>query len=200
MRRIILLITLILTVAGRPAEALTIRDIVELSKAGLGEDVLLALIEVDRQVFAIDRDTIRSLKQSGVSERVIVAMIRSGRALEAAPAVADVPQAREPEPSRLEPAPQVVVIDHEPRVEVREVPVPVYVMPYRTRSTYVTRGHGTTLSTAPNTGSAYYVGQVPQPVARPTPPEYWGWGGKLRPDAWKTPEPERRGHRDRREQ
>ena len=32
--------------AGR-AEALSVRDVIELSKAGLGEEVLLALIEVD---------------------------------------------------------------------------------------------------------------------------------------------------------
>ena len=35
------------------AEALTIRDVIELTRAGLGEEVLLALIEVDRGVYAI---------------------------------------------------------------------------------------------------------------------------------------------------
>ena len=41
--------------------------------------VLLALIEVDRSVFTIDTPTLKKLKEAGVSETVIVALIRSGR-------------------------------------------------------------------------------------------------------------------------
>src|SRR5204863_6365215 len=61
------------------ADALTVRDIVELTRAGLGEEVLLALIEIDRSIFPIDAASIKQLKVDGVSERVIVAMVRSGR-------------------------------------------------------------------------------------------------------------------------
>src|SRR5690242_19424607 len=64
--------------AGR-AEALSVRDVIELSKAGLGEEVLLALIEVDPSIFAIDAATLKQLKSAGVPDRVIVAMIKSGR-------------------------------------------------------------------------------------------------------------------------
>ena len=69
---------LVLGGAGR-AEALNIRDIIELSKAGLSDQVLIALIEVDRGVFSVDTDTLKKLKNEGVSDPVIVAMIRSGR-------------------------------------------------------------------------------------------------------------------------
>ena len=201
MRRWLLLLVLLLPVSASRADALTIRDIVELTKAGLGEDVLMALIEVDRTVFAIDRETITSLKQAGVSERIIVAMIRSGRAPE--PASVPEPSLRAAEPARAEPVPQVIVVDREPRVEIREVPVPVYMTPiYRTRGAYgptrydtVPRLYGTT----PNTGSPYYVGQVPPPTPPPAPPQYWGWGGQLRPDAWKPAEPARGGRADRRD-
>ena len=61
MRRFALIAIAILGLAAR-AEALTIRDIIELSRSGLGEDVLLALIEVDRGIYGIDTDTLKSLK------------------------------------------------------------------------------------------------------------------------------------------
>ena len=70
-------------------QRLTVRDVVELTRAGLGEEVLLALIEVDRSIFPIDAATIKELKSSGVSERVILAMVRSGR--EVAPVEQPVP-------------------------------------------------------------------------------------------------------------
>src|SRR4030095_3199879 len=79
LRRILFAGLTVLALSAGRAEAVTIRDIIELSKAGLSASVLLALIEVDRTVFAIDTATIRKLKDSGVSDAVIVAMIRSGR-------------------------------------------------------------------------------------------------------------------------
>src|SRR5262245_55745590 len=124
MRRITLLfaVPLICLLASR-ADALTFRDVIELTHAGLGEDVLLALIDVDRSVFPIDAASIKRLKEEGVSERVILAMVRSGR--EVPPSQDQVP-VDSPAPSA--PAPQVVVIDH-PAPAVREVPaaVPVYI-------------------------------------------------------------------------
>ncbi len=41
---------------GCRAEAITLTEIMELTRAGLSEEVLLALIEVDQRVFAIDPD------------------------------------------------------------------------------------------------------------------------------------------------
>src|SRR5687768_4478144 len=106
MRRAAILALLILGFV--PAvEALTIKDLLELSRAGLGEEVLLALIEVDGGVYAIDTTTLKSLKEAGVSERVIVALVRSGRERiipDPAPVMLPVD---EPEPR-----PQVVVMEH----------------------------------------------------------------------------------------
>src|SRR5688500_11588270 len=79
MRRVLPLLIFTLALAAGRAEALTIRDIIELSRAGLGEDILLALIDVDRRVFPVDTDTIKQLKLAGVPERVILAVVRSGR-------------------------------------------------------------------------------------------------------------------------
>ena len=79
LRRTAFALLAVLALAAGRADAVTLRDVIELSKAGLSDQVLLALIEVDRGVFAIDTPTLKELKQAGVSDAVIVAMIRSGR-------------------------------------------------------------------------------------------------------------------------
>ena len=125
MRRLVLLILLMTAVGAARAEAITVREIIELSKTGLSDEVLLALIDIERKVFPVDSETVKLLKDAGVSERVILAMIRSGRARgpEAEPAVV---ASREAAPA---PQPQVVVIEHRDQPYVGEVgvPVPVYV-------------------------------------------------------------------------
>ena len=182
-RRIAVLLLASIPLFPLAAHALTLRDIVELSKAGLSDDVLLALIEVDRPVFTLDSETIRSLKGQGVSERVMIAMIRSGRTPSPEPAAAAVA----PEPVPATP-PVVIVEHHEPRVEIREVavPVPIYV-PVTTGRRRDLHERNTVRSVS--AGSPYYAGQVPLPEPpRRKEPVYWGWGGKLRPDAWKPAE------------
>lgn len=87
---------LLLALSGARAEAVTVRDIVELTRAGLSDEVLLALIETDATIFALDAQQIVDLRAAGVSEQVIVAMLQSGRR-----------QAPEP-PARPEPAPAPV--------------------------------------------------------------------------------------------
>ena len=131
MRRLALLCALVMTVGASRAEAITVTDIIELSKTGLSDEVLLALIEIESKVFPVDPDTVKALKSAGVSERVITAMVRHGRSkpLEPPPSAPVAP----PEPAPA-PPPQVVVIDHhdDDVRSVREVPVavPVYVPVY----------------------------------------------------------------------
>jgi hypothetical protein len=191
MHRLLPILLLLLPLSAAPAEAVTVRDLIELTRAGLSDDVLLALIEVDRGVFAIDTDTLKTLKKAGVSERVIVALVRSGRmplpVQETLPIESDVPQ---PEP------PQVVVIDHHEPERIREVPVPIYIP-------VETRGHFSRRRVLEHPVSDFRVLQhpvsdfIPFSGGRPvrasdhpsqvpkTEPVYWGFGGKLRPDAWK---------------
>src|SRR3954465_9389836 len=99
------------------ASALTVRDIVELSRAGLGEETLLALIEVDPSVFPIDTATLKSLKAAGVSERVIVAMVRSARVQPQAPSSDYGPQTQLP----AQPVEPQVVVVHDAAPTVQEV-------------------------------------------------------------------------------
>jgi len=127
MRRVVLLLLTITVFGVARADAVTLREIIELSRTGLGDEVLLALIDVERRAYPVDPDTLKMLKESGVSERVIIAMIRSGRSK---PPVPETPVALTPHPDP--PQPQVIVIDHlgrENAAPVREiaVPVPVYV-------------------------------------------------------------------------
>jgi hypothetical protein len=182
MRRAVVLLTVLLALVPGRADAVTIKEIIELTRAGLSDEVLLALIEVDQRVFSIDPGTLKELKAAGVSERVIVAMVRSGRS----PVPQEIPAMPEPEP----PQPQVVVIEHEP--VVHEVAVPVAVPVYVPVVQRVRRGHH---DAPPNPAVPLEfpgVGSFPreQPPAQAA-PVYWGWGGKLRPDAWKPAEPEK---------
>lgn len=155
----------------------SLRDIVELSKAGVSEDVLLALIEVHRPVYPVDPETLMGLKAAGVSSRVMVAMVKSGREAEL-PVVVQVPTSPTAQPViPPAPQPQVVVIEHERETQrVREVPVPIAVpvaYPVYSRFVYPIRTDQPSTETPPR---------------RKAEPVYWGWGGKLRPDAWKPAE------------
>jgi hypothetical protein len=170
MRRFLVILSLVLTPISARAQSISVQDIVELSRAGLGEEALLALIEVNRRVFPVDPETLKSLKNAGIPNSVILAMIKSGRT-----PVAPASSAPEPLPSPAPaPAAQVVVIEHErdeqPTVREVVVPVPIYV-PVRVHH----RGD-----------SGHHPDGPPalHPV-KPVQPVYWGWGGKLRPDAWK---------------
>lgn len=189
MRRIALLIAVpLLSLLPVRADALTVRDILELTRAGLGDEILLALIEVDRSVFPIDSATLKRLKEAGVSERVIVAMIRSARTPDPIPEPVAVVA---PPPA---PEPQVIVIEHHNAPQIREVhvAVPVYV-PY-VRGPFVRRhAHQGTVheSFEPPSGLNRLAGaSVHTPHVKAPEPVYWGSGGKLRPDAWQ-PEPDR---------
>lgn len=190
MRRAVLLLIAALPLLAARAEAVTIKEIIELTRAGLSDEVLLALIEVDQRVFSIDPATLKELKAAGVSEPVIVALIRSGRMAPIEPPLAE-PLAQ-PEP----PAPQVIVIDHEP--VVREVAVPVAVPVYFPVFPQV-RGHHRAVPVNPAVPPEVpIVGQPPPSPRRAVHarPVYWGWGGKLRPDAWK-PGPDEQPNRPR---
>jgi hypothetical protein len=109
-RPLIALLTLWLC-AATPAFAVSTHDLIELSKAGLSDDVLVALIEADNTSFHLDAPKILELRTAGISERVITAMIKSGPAAADAQAAATAPV--EQPPSFNDPAP-VVVVDQPP--------------------------------------------------------------------------------------
>jgi hypothetical protein len=169
-----------------------------LSRAGLGEDVLLALIDVNGGIYAIDPVTLKALKEARVSERVILALVRSGRERPIVPE----PQPVVEPPVVQAPPPQVVVVEHH-APEVREVLVPVYVAVPTTRRHRSHRAdHSQPTTLPPFIPFQSGVSTVKAPVHQPKEPVYWGFGGKLRPDAWgqpqkpQTPPPDKGKQRD----
>lgn len=128
-----------LLVIGTPtvARAVSTRDLIELSKAGLGDEVLVALIEADGTVFNLDAPKILELRAAGVSERVITAMIRNGaHAATAAQGVAtDVQPAAALQPSSPSTAPEqdgapYFVVIGEKAPSPPPTPAPTYFLPW----------------------------------------------------------------------
>ncbi|HYT77512.1 MAG TPA: hypothetical protein VEL79_22350 [Vicinamibacterales bacterium] len=178
----------VLTLAAGRAEAVTIHDVIELSKAGLSDQVLVALIEVDRSVFSIDAATLKQLKNGGVSDAVIIAMIRSGRTPPAVEPVPPPPQTAvtEPEPMASEPPIDVMdTRDMPPPPVAYPVPVavPVFVPVPAQRFTRQNR-----IPTTIETDIGVVKARVPLPPnCVKAEPVYWGFGGKLRPGSWEPP-------------
>lgn len=112
-----ILVAVLGTLAPARAEAVTIRDIVELTKAGLSDDIIVALIEADRTMFTLDAKLVLQLREAGVTERVILVMVESRRKYAAVNIVNPIPP------------PQPPVVQVQPVVPERivHVPVPVYI-------------------------------------------------------------------------
>jgi hypothetical protein len=96
------------------ASAVTVDQIVALSKAGVSEAIILALIERDKTLLTIEPDQIVALQRDGVSEKVIVAMLKSGRAEGDEAARNDAAYSAATIMSRLPTTPDLVVVGHGP--------------------------------------------------------------------------------------
>jgi len=103
---------LLIVALPRAASAVTVDQIVSLTKAGVAEPVILALIERDKTVFTIDPEQLVTLQREGVSQTVILAMLKSGRAENDAQARTDSSQIAAA--AALFTAPEVVVLGHGP--------------------------------------------------------------------------------------
>ena len=73
-----LLAALVLTPLSAAAGDLTLRDVMELHRTGLGDDLLIAVIDADGGPFRLSFVDIQDLKSDGLSERVIAALVRTG--------------------------------------------------------------------------------------------------------------------------
>lgn len=109
-----------------PARAVTLSDLIDLSRAGLSDDILIELVEAEQSVFRLDAQALKALKAEGLSDRLLLHLLRTPSLRDAArePAYTPPPAQAPPPPA----PPQVVVID---RVEPVAVPiyVPVYIQP-----------------------------------------------------------------------
>ena len=197
MRRFVVIFALLtFAVAPATAQTLTTKDILDLTKAGLSQEALIALIEVHRSVFPIDRETLMSLKSQGVSDNVLVAMIRSGRD----PVPPPPPPPPAPTPSvivdRGDGTPELIIKDRAPeqtRVVVVEDPEPLRYdrRPYsedRVREVPVMVPVYVPVPTTRIRDREVIDRHDSRPQPKPVEPVYWGFNGKLRPDAWKPAE------------
>lgn len=187
--RLAVALVLLVGLAGRAAAATTIEQLVALSRAGLEDDILIALIETDGSRFVLKAEDILALYRQGLSNRVIRAMQATARkprtpapprdALVAptpAPEPAENAQAVPPEavaPSAPAPRSEPPVVNvHPPDVNVtQDVTQHVHVEAPRPR-----------IVETVHIPVPVYV-QTPV-VQKPDPPVYWGWGGQRRPDSW----------------
>ncbi len=117
------LLFLALALVPATAGAVTIRDIIQLSKAGLPDEVLTAVIDADRTIFTLDADQILELKQAGVSEAVLLKMLRTRGEFETN---ADAAKAVAAQPAAAAALPEVVIIGAAPAAPPVTVVVPQY--------------------------------------------------------------------------
>ena len=172
-----------------PGYAVSLKDIVELTLAGLDPDVLVALIEVDDQVHRVGAQELLELKTAGVDDRVLIALIRSGRQRPVPMSPRTVP--REPptfgapqpvvEPALAPPEPRP---HHQTQTTIVQVPVIVGGAGLFPRATHGTApvAQDPALFSSFGTGFGRATRRVDWTL-RPDP----GWGGKLRPGAWGKP-------------
>jgi len=109
--RAVLSLLVMLALTPSMASAVSVQEIIGLSRSGVSDEVILTLIERDNTIFTIDPDQLVVLKKQGVSQAVVLAMLRSGRQPAARPQTADAGAA----PNGVFPsAPDTVVVGHGP--------------------------------------------------------------------------------------
>jgi hypothetical protein len=96
------------------ASAATVDQIIALSKAGVSEPVILALIDRDKTIFPIEPEQLPMLKQQGLSDAIIMAMLKSGRDEGEAAARADSTANAARILASLSTAPEVLIVGHGP--------------------------------------------------------------------------------------
>jgi hypothetical protein len=187
---------------GRAA-AVTIQELLDF-KGKLSDDVLVALIESDGSVFHLSIADVAALKEKGLSEKVILAMLKT--ATKPQPMSASQPVAGPPQPVYTPPPadpygqpaqyppdqPQMISSDV-PDQSQSQPKAPVVVNVRQDVTQHVDQPQQ---NTQPGYSPYYsyplgyyqYGGFIGAPVVTrpvvPAAPVYWGWGGQRRPDSW----------------
>ena len=165
MRWLLLVLTMAVFAPSR-ADAVTLDEVVALSKSGVSEQVILALIERDQTLYTMTPAQLMKLQREGLSDTILLALLKSGRPNEA-------PLRASPAPSALPavepPAPEVVVVGRSPELpnaqgadvttsrDYPPVSVPIFVavpVPYPVphSSRHLPRGPGGDLPRGPGGG------------------------------------------------
>lgn len=151
--------TLMVVPVTAAAQTLAARDLVALTKAGLSDDVLIAMIEAENAVFWLGYAQVLELRKQGLSERVLIKMIESKNP-RPAPQAINVAQTAAPTAST-------------PVVVTQTVTQEVYVEAPQPQREYIQ--------------VPIYVPVAPRERLREPEPVYWGFNGQRRPDTWQEP-------------
>jgi len=172
--RHLLFVPLVLVLAllsPAPASAVTINEILSLSKAGVSEPVILALIDRDKTVFTLSAEQLVTLQKAGVTDTIVIAMLRSGRE-EPPPAapIAEVEPLPEPLPPPEQPAPSAASVPYAvPYAVPYYVAVPVVVAPQAVRPRCAVRVTGTNGEPVTSTTGMFF--KQPMQAVAVCPPE-----------------------------
>ncbi len=179
------------------AAAAEIWEILSFKQQGISDDVLIALIESDGSEFHLTAPDVQMLHNKGLSDRVILAMLKTAKKRGDVPAPPppavprDVPllpvDPNAPPPDQMPPsglsAPVEIFTEPPPAEQPAEPPPPqiieVYV-PVPVEVPVVVSGSIAHHSRPP-------VASPPIVTAPAVKPEYWGWGGERRPGTWDEP-------------
>ena len=164
MRRILAAVVLICGLASR-AEAVSLRDLIDLSRQGLSDELLIALVEAEKSVFHLNASDVKELKRHGLSDRLLIHLLQTPTLRPAPEPKLHMADAR-PEPRRVD-APSVVVVQSVVN-RVEHVEVPVYVP-----------------VAVPVRAERRDRDDDDRKDREKAAPVYWGYGGKLRPGSWK---------------
>ncbi len=169
------------TLAASPAEAATLQDIVKLTQVGVAATVLIELIDMNPTPYSLAPSRLRALQQAGVSDIVLLALLRNGF----------VEGVRNPSTDCL--GLSFSCRTATPTAATPPLPVPVPV-PVRVQVRTPRRTSTQTRSTGPlnPAGFAGITGFNSLTVSATTTvirgagnaPVYWGWGGQKRPGSW----------------
>lgn len=107
--------------AAQAQQALTNYDLIRLSQSGIGEDVIINMVNTRGGRFDLSPDAVIALKGSGVSDRVILAVQTASKRTGGMVHVAPVPP----------PPPGIVVLEPRPSFGVVVGSGPVYMRPHR---------------------------------------------------------------------
>lgn len=119
----------VLLLGTTTAFAVTPKELIELTRAGLSDDVLVALIEADQGGVRLDAEQIIALRNAGVSERVILALLQEQRRQVDAAAALEPPPVTEPPAPAVDTAVPMTPPEPAPVVYQQQVPAvfPVWV-------------------------------------------------------------------------
>jgi len=159
---------------GRAAAATTASQLVELMKAGLSDEILIALIQTDGSTFQLSAADILALHKQGLSNTVIRAMQETAR---------KTPADRDPSSLAIEPRP--LPTQSFQQIVEPIVPTPAVVNVYQTVTQRVEPTQSYYQPAFPFIAVPVAVPVIlRRPVVTRSAPVFWGWGGQRRPDSW----------------